>query len=39
MPGIMSQMPPLPVKLNTELADTILPKQLAQNPAPLQLQS
>ncbi|BBN10922.1 hypothetical protein MPTK1_5g07580 [Marchantia polymorpha subsp. ruderalis] len=30
MPGIMSQMPPLPVKLNTELADTILPKSLPQ---------
>jgi len=39
MPGIMSQMPPLPVKLNTDLADTILPKQLAQNSAALQLQS
>ncbi|KAL2636223.1 hypothetical protein R1flu_007702 [Riccia fluitans] len=30
MPGIMSQMPPLPVKINTELADTILPKSLPQ---------
>ncbi|KAL3700320.1 hypothetical protein R1sor_018342 [Riccia sorocarpa] len=30
MPGIMSQMPPLPVKINTELADTILPKFLPQ---------
>ncbi|XP_057860974.2 uncharacterized protein LOC131069517 isoform X2 [Cryptomeria japonica] len=26
MPGIMSQMPPLPVKINEELADTILLK-------------
>jgi len=35
MPGIMSQMPPLPVKLNTELADSILPK----SSTPLLLQS
>ncbi|CAM6095710.1 unnamed protein product [Calypogeia fissa] len=32
MPGIMSQMPPLPVKLNTDLADTILPKSLQAPP-------
>ncbi|XP_024386881.1 uncharacterized protein [Physcomitrium patens] len=36
MPGIMSQMPPLPVKLNTELADSILPKSQASTPLLLQ---
>ncbi|XP_024381085.1 uncharacterized protein [Physcomitrium patens] len=30
MPGIMSQMPPLPVKLNSELADSILPQPTPQ---------
>jgi len=30
MPGIMSQMPPLPVKMNSELADSILPQPAAQ---------
>ena len=25
MPGIMSQMPPLPIEINEELADAILP--------------
>lgn len=25
MPGIMSQMPPLPIEINKELADAILP--------------
>jgi Ni,Fe-hydrogenase III large subunit len=32
MPGIMSQMPPLPVNLNSELADRILP--MPQSSAP-----
>jgi hypothetical protein len=32
MPGIMSQMPPLPVKLNLELADRILPLSQSSNP-------
>ncbi|CAM6077141.1 unnamed protein product [Sphagnum tenellum] len=32
MPGIMSQMPPLPVKLNLELADRILPMSQSSNP-------
>jgi hypothetical protein len=32
MPGIMSQMPPLPVKLNLELADSILPMPQSSNP-------
>ncbi|KAG0625999.1 hypothetical protein M758_2G094900 [Ceratodon purpureus] len=36
MPGIMSQMPPLPVKLNTDLADSILPKSQASTPLLLQ---
>jgi hypothetical protein len=30
MPGIMSQMPPLPVQLNSELADSILPQPMPQ---------
>jgi len=25
MPGIMSQMPPLPIEINKELADAVLP--------------
>ncbi|KAH9554723.1 hypothetical protein CY35_08G077500 [Sphagnum magellanicum] len=32
MPGIMSQMPPLPVKLNSELADRILPMPQSSTP-------
>eukprot|EP00850_Spirogloea_muscicola_P002479 SM000009S23608 [mRNA] locus=s9:1047161:1049205:- [translate_table: standard] len=32
MPGIMSQMPPLPVKLNLELANTLLPKGMGPLP-------
>jgi hypothetical protein len=35
MPGIMSQMPPLPVNLNSELADRILPRPMPQSSAPL----
>jgi hypothetical protein len=35
MPGIMSQMPPLPVNLNSELADRILPMPMPQSSAPL----
>ncbi|CAK9234178.1 unnamed protein product [Sphagnum troendelagicum] len=32
MPGIMSQMPPLPVNLNSELADRILPMPQSSTP-------
>eukprot|EP00271_Cylindrocystis_brebissonii_P023305 TRINITY_DN960_c0_g1_i1.p1 TRINITY_DN960_c0_g1~~TRINITY_DN960_c0_g1_i1.p1 ORF type:complete len:309 (+),score=76.25 TRINITY_DN960_c0_g1_i1:628-1554(+) len=35
MPGIMSQMPPLPVKLNLELANQILPKAMGPPPSTL----
>lgn len=36
MPGVMSQMPPLPVKVNEQLADTIIRPNMPQVSAPLQ---